>query len=166
MVRRNDFQKRGSSHVGNYQGPRNQNRPGVDHKNNNEQRTNELRTNEPRPSNENKAGSHGDQSGEAKRQVNENNMSKDTKEQRESKEQRETREHREPREYRDNREHKDNRDGSQQRNNYNRSYSNNSRYSGKLRSDETVEDIVTDITRIEKEIDLEIKEISSMRLGI
>lgn len=36
----------------------------------------------------------------------------------------------------------------------------------KPRTDETVEDIAADIIRIEKEIELELKEIKSMRLGV
>ena len=37
---------------------------------------------------------------------------------------------------------------------------------GKTRANETIEDIREDIARIEKEIQLEIKEIKSMRLGL
>lgn len=40
------------------------------------------------------------------------------------------------------------------------------RYSNRVKPVETVEDIQIDIQRIEKEIELEIKEIKSMRLGL
>ncbi len=41
-----------------------------------------------------------------------------------------------------------------------------SRYAPRYRAEETLEDIRTDIQRLEKEIDLEIKEIKSLRLGL
>lgn len=41
-----------------------------------------------------------------------------------------------------------------------------SRHINRIRAEETVDDIKTDIVRIEKEIELEIKEIKSMRLGL
>lgn len=40
------------------------------------------------------------------------------------------------------------------------------RNAGRSRTEETIEDIVMDISRIEKEIELEIKEIKSLRLGM
>lgn len=43
---------------------------------------------------------------------------------------------------------------------------NSSRYGSKSRAAETIDDIKIDIARIEKEIELEIKEIRSMRLGL
>jgi len=41
-----------------------------------------------------------------------------------------------------------------------------SKGSGRVKSEETIEDIRTDIARIEKEIELELKEIRSLRLGV
>lgn len=40
------------------------------------------------------------------------------------------------------------------------------RYINRIRAEETVEDIRRDISRIEKEIELEIKEIKSLRMGL
>jgi len=40
------------------------------------------------------------------------------------------------------------------------------RFSNKIRTDETIDDIKEDISRIEKEIELELKEIKSMKLGM
>ncbi len=40
------------------------------------------------------------------------------------------------------------------------------RYQSRVRAEETTEDIKADIVRIEKEIELEIKEIKTMRLGL
>lgn len=78
--------------------------------------------------------------------------------------------HRDNRESRDNR---DSRDGKEIRENREntprRDYSNSGaqpRYASRIRAEETVEDIKVDISRIEKEIQLEIKEIKSMRLGL
>ena len=49
---------------------------------------------------------------------------------------------------------------------HNRSRNYNNRFEGKkLPAIETVEDIASDISRIEKEIELEIKEIGTMTLG-
>ncbi|MDF2524387.1 MAG: hypothetical protein K0R31_2028 [Clostridiales bacterium] len=48
--------------------------------------------------------------------------------------------------------------------NSNSSYS--SRYSNRVKAVETIDDIKTDITRLEKEIELELKEIRSLRLGL
>ena len=49
---------------------------------------------------------------------------------------------------------------------YNRSKNHNNRFEGRrLPAIETVEDIAADISRIEKEIELEIKEIGTMTLG-
>ncbi|MCX7841553.1 MAG: hypothetical protein N2489_00570 [Clostridia bacterium] len=68
------------------------------------------------------------------------------------------------------------RENNPQRNNYMRekdnSHRNNfhnnppQRYGNKSKAEETAEDIKADILRIEKEIDLEIKEIKSLRLGL
>ena len=40
------------------------------------------------------------------------------------------------------------------------------RHHTRIKVEETVDDIKADITRLEKEIDLEIKEIKSLRLGL
>lgn len=40
------------------------------------------------------------------------------------------------------------------------------RYNQRIRADETIDDIKMDISRIEKEIELELKEIKSLRLGM
>ena len=49
----------------------------------------------------------------------------------------------------------------------NYSYQNSqTRFNTRVKTIETVEDIKADIVRIEKEIDLEIKEIKTMRLGL
>lgn len=45
-------------------------------------------------------------------------------------------------------------------------YSSKSRYNKRFRANETIDDIKTDIARIEKEIKLELKEIRSTKLGI
>lgn len=68
---------------------------------------------------------------------------------------------------------RENRDNSQNRN-YNRdnaskhgspsSHSGQQRYNNKVKTEETIEDIRVDISRIEKEIELEIKEIRSLKL--
>lgn len=50
------------------------------------------------------------------------------------------------------------------RHNYNNNHS--SRGNGRVKTEETIEDIRTDIARIEKEIELELKEIRSLRLGV
>ena len=61
-----------------------------------------------------------------------------------------------------------NRTPYRERDNQHRPYSNSnsiaSRFSSRNRSEETIEDIKAEIIRIEKEIDLEIKEIKSMKL--
>lgn len=54
------------------------------------------------------------------------------------------------------------RDNQHRQNSSGHSYS---RY-GRTRAEETVDDIKLDISRLEKEIDLEIKEIKSLRLGL
>ena len=51
-------------------------------------------------------------------------------------------------------------------NNYSQNNQNSSRPNIRFKADESAEDITTDIIRIEKEIELEIKEIKSMRLGM
>jgi hypothetical protein len=43
---------------------------------------------------------------------------------------------------------------------------NNHRMSNRVKAEETIDDIKADINRIEKEIDLELKEIKSLRIGI
>lgn len=75
--------------------------------------------------------------------------------------------------HRENRDNRDSRDGKEIRENREntprRDYSNSGaqpRYASRIRAEETVEDIKVDISRIEKEIQLEIKEIKSMRLGL
>jgi len=45
-------------------------------------------------------------------------------------------------------------------------YSQKPRYNKNIRAEETIDDIKVDITRIEKEIQLEIKEIRSLKLGL
>lgn len=57
------------------------------------------------------------------------------------------------------------RGNSSRQNNYNNNYSYSTRQK-RIKEDETVEDIREDICRIEKEIQLELREIRSMRLGL
>ncbi len=59
--------------------------------------------------------------------------------------------------------HRDNYQGRENREPYKQQYQ---RPIIKPRAEETVEDIANDIIRIQKEIDLELKEIRSMRLGV
>ncbi len=71
--------------------------------------------------------------------------------------------------HRDNRDYRDNRDNQNReaaRENREPSRQHFQRPPIKPRAEETVEDIVADISRIEKEIELELKEIRSMRLGV
>lgn len=65
---------------------------------------------------------------------------------------------------RDNRDNREYRDGGQ-RSGY-QSQGGGIRYPHKPRAEETIDDIKSDIVRIEKEIQLEIKEIRSMKLGL
>jgi len=72
--------------------------------------------------------------------------------------------------------HRDNsyRENSYRENSYRQSgsghnYSNHSsaqRTGSRIKTEETLDDIIADISRIEKEIELEIKEIRSLRLGM
>lgn len=63
-----------------------------------------------------------------------------------------------------------NRDNRENRENYQRSgyqfQNNGQRYQKRIKADETIDDIKLDIQRIEKEIELELKEIRSSRLGL
>ncbi|WP_024832815.1 hypothetical protein [Ruminiclostridium josui] len=59
--------------------------------------------------------------------------------------------------------HRDNFQGRENRESYKQHFQ---RSAIKPRAEETVEDIANDIIRIQKEIDLELKEIRSMRLGV
>lgn len=81
-------------------------------------------------------------------------------ENRENRESRETRENREVREVRENRE---NREGSVRFGHHNQNVI--ARHQ-RIKVEETIDDIKEDITRIEKEINLEIKEIKSLKLGL
>lgn len=56
--------------------------------------------------------------------------------------------------------------GNRNRNNHYRKNNYHKHNKPKLPVEETLEDIKADISRIEKEIQLEIKEITTMRLGI
>ncbi len=51
-------------------------------------------------------------------------------------------------------------------NNNARRYNNTPRYNQKVKVDETIDEIKADIVRIEKEIELEIKEIKTLKLGL
>jgi len=130
----------------------------------------------------------GSAQGFAKRNPHENNQNRENNQNKEANQTKETSPNREPNHNRENnqarennqvRENRPNRDNNQQRN-FNRempnrdnsprpSYSNQSsasRHYNRIRSEETIDDIKSDIIRIEKEIELELKEIKTLRLGM
>jgi len=61
---------------------------------------------------------------------------------------------------------RDNRENREVREGYQRTSYGGPRYQNRIRVDETIDDIKLDIQRIEKEIELEIKEIRSSKLGL
>ncbi len=68
------------------------------------------------------------------------------------------------RDNKDNRDSKDGREGFQKQSNS--FQGGGQRYPHKVKTEETIDDIKEDILRIEKEIELEIREIRTMRLGL
>lgn len=63
------------------------------------------------------------------------------------------------------RDQRDQREGAS-RQPYHNSNNTSPRYQTRVKAEETIDDIIVDIARIEKEIQLELKEIKSLRLGL
>jgi len=90
---------------------------------------------------------------------------KELKANKEVKVQRENKENKESRDYRDNTYNRGYQRNNWLRNNTSMQNASQARPAS-TREEETIDDIRDDISRIQKEIDLEIKEIKSMRLGM
>jgi hypothetical protein len=91
---------------------------------------------------------------------------RNTSDQREPREPREARNSHEQGSYRNNNQYRNQYRENGSRHNYANQFSSASKVNYRAKPDETADDIKIDIARIEKEIQLEIKEIKSMRLGL
>lgn len=67
---------------------------------------------------------------------------------------------------RDNRDNRDNREGGFNKDSSFRPYNSQGSSTRRIKTEETIDDIRADLARIEKEIELEIKQIATLRLGV
>jgi len=73
---------------------------------------------------------------------------------------------RDNRDNRDTRDNRDNREGGYNKDNSFRTYNSQGTSARRIKTEETIDDIRIDLARIEKEIELEIKQIATLRLGV